>query len=133
MIATAVVTPGDLIPMRVMNSTGQPVMLYIGTKMASLCGVEEVVSCQQYVLVSAIHGDCDEVPPMLEEVFKSLLENVSLTSDQQDILFSLLIDYADVFAVLDDQLGRTNVLQHEIHIDNVSPIRRRFRRMSPQQ
>ena len=123
MIATAVVTPGDLIPMRVMNLTGQPVMLYKGTKVASLCGVEEVVSCQQSVPVSAVHGDCDEMPPMLEEVFQSLLENVSLTSDQQDILLSLLIDYADVFAVSDDQLGRTNVLQHEIYIDNVSPIR----------
>ena len=49
------------------------------------------------------------------------------------ILFSLLIDYADVFAVSDDQLGRTNVLQHEIHIDNISLIHQWFRRMSPQQ
>ena len=63
----------------------------------------------------------------------SLIENASLTSDQQDILLSLLIDYADVFAVSDDQLGRTNVLQHEIYIDNVSPICQQFRRMSPQQ
>ena len=70
---------------------------------------------------------------MLEEVFQSLLENVSLTIDQQDILFSLLVNYADVFAVLDDQFGRTNMLQHEIHTDNVSLIRQRFRRMSPQQ
>ena len=123
MIATAAVTPGDLIPMRVMNPTDQLVMLYKGTKVASLCRVEEVVSCQQSIPVSAVHGDCDEVPPMLEEVFHSLLENLSLTSDQQDILFSLLIDYANVFAVSDDQLGRTNVLQHEIHTDNVSPIR----------
>ena len=61
-----------------------------------------------------IYGDCDEVPLKLEEVFQSLLEIVSLTSDQQDILFSLLIDYADVFAVSDDQLGQTNVLLHEI-------------------
>ena len=126
MIATAVVTPGDLIPMRVMNPTGQPMMLYKGTKVASLCGVEEVVSCQQSLPISAVHGNCDEVPPMLEEVFQSLCENVSLTSDQQDILLSLLIDYADVFAVSDNQLGRTNVLQHEIYIDNVSPIRQRF-------
>ena len=109
--------------MRVMNPIGQPVMLYKGTKVASLCRIEEVVSCQQFVSVSAVHGDCDEVPLMLEEVFQSVLENVSLTSDQQDILFSLLIYYTDVFAISDDQLGRTNVLQHEIHMDNVSLIR----------
>ena len=64
MIATAVVTPGGLIPMRVKNPTGQPVMLYKGTKVASLCGVEEVVSCQQSLPVSAVHGNCDEVPPI---------------------------------------------------------------------
>ena len=81
-------TPGDLVLMRVINPTGQPVMLYKGTKVASLCRVEEVVSCQHSIPVSAVHGDCDEVPPMLEEVFQSLLENMSLTSDQQDILFS---------------------------------------------
>ena len=69
MVATAVVTPGDLIPMRDMNPTGHPVMLYKGTKVALLCRVEEVVPCQQSRLVSAVHGDCDEVPPMLEDIF----------------------------------------------------------------
>ena len=107
-------------------------MLYKGTKVASLSGIGEVISCEQSVSVSSVHQHCDDTPAMLEEAFQSLLENTSLTSDHQNVLFSLLMEYADVFAISDDQLGRTNVLQHEIHTENVSPIRQRFRRMSPQ-
>ena len=73
MIATDVVTPGDLIPMRVMNPTSQAKMLYKGTKVASLWGVDRMIFCQQSVPVSAVLRDGDEVPPMLEEVFQSLL------------------------------------------------------------
>ena len=132
MIAAAVVTPGDSIPIRVMNPTGQSVMLYKGTKVASLSGIDEVIPGEQSVPVSSVHQRCDDTSAMLEEPFQSLLENVPLTSDQQNVLFSLLMEYADVFAISDDQLGRTNVLQHEIHTEDVSPICQRFRRMSPQ-
>ena len=59
---------------------------------------------------------------MLEEVFQFLLEKASLTTDQQNLLFSLLMEYTDVFEITKDQLGRTNALQHEICTGNVSPI-----------
>ena len=132
MIAKAVVTPGDSIPVRVMNPTSRPVILYKGTNMALLSGIDEVICCQQSLPVSSVHQHCDNPPPVLEEVFRSLVGNTSVTGDQQDVLFSLLMEYADVFASTEDQLGRTNVLQHEIYTGNVSPIRQRFRRMSPQ-
>ena len=115
-----------------MNPTGQSVMLYKGTKVASLSGIDEIIPGEQSVPVSSVHQRCDDTSAMLEEAFQSLLENVALTSDQQNVLFSLLMEYADVFAISDDQLGRANVLQHEIHTEDVSPIRQRFRRMSPQ-
>ena len=38
--------------------------------------VDEVIFCQQSVLVSAVHGNCNEVPLMLEEVYQYLFENV---------------------------------------------------------
>ena len=41
------------------------------------------------------------------------------------------MDYADIFAVLKDHLGRTDGLQHEIVTENVAPIRQRFHRFSP--
>ena len=45
MIATDVVTPCDLISMRVMNPTSQAKMLYKGTKVASLWGVDRMIFC----------------------------------------------------------------------------------------
>ena len=47
---------------------------------------------------------------------------------------SLLVEYADhdVFALSDDRLGRTNILQHEIHTGDSSLIRQQFRRVYPQ-
>ena len=68
---------------------------------------------------------------MLKEVFQSLLEKTSLITDQQNLLISLLMEYADVFANTKDQLGHTNVLHHEICTENVSIICQRFCRMSP--
>ena len=40
------------------------------------------------------------------------------------------MDYADIFPVSKDQLGRTDILQHEIVIENVTPICQRFHRLS---
>ena len=59
------------------------------------------------------------------------MKHTSLSNHQQDLLLALLLEYSDVFAISKDQLGRTDVLQHEIVTENVSPIRQKFRRMSP--
>ena len=102
--------------------------------MALLSGID-IICCQQSVPQQSLLVCAPTLynpPPVLEEVFQSLMGNTSLTSDQQNLLFSLLMEYADVFVITEDQLGCTNVLQHEIYTGNVSPIRQRFRRMSPQ-
>ena len=46
---------------------------------------------------------------------------------------ALLIDYSDVFAQSRDELGCTDVLQHEIIANSVSPICQQFRRLSPEE
>ena len=50
-----------------------------------------------------------------------------LYSHHQDLLLTLLLDFSDVFAQSKDELGRTDLLQHEIVIDSAAPIRQRFR------
>ena len=79
MIAKAVVTPDDSIPVRVMNPTSQPVILYKGTKMALLLGIDKVICCQQSLPVSSMHQHCDNPHTVSEEVFQSLMGNTSLT------------------------------------------------------
>ena len=103
MVARAVVTPGVSVPVRVMNPTDQLVTLYRGAKIAYLSEVEEV--SDDSMLVSGKHTSTE--------------------------LEAALLEYADVFALSNDTLGRTDVLQHEIHTGNTPPIRQHFRRVCP--
>ena len=128
MVAHAVIIPGESIPIRVMNPTNQPVTLYRGTRIAQLVEIEEVEDSP--VMVSSVqHGT---VSPELEEALWLLAEKASLASEEWEKLFLLLLEYADVFALCNDELGRTSVLQHEIHTGDASPIRQQFRRVCPQ-
>jgi len=52
----------------------------------------------------------------IEDVFQEFVENTSY------LLFTLLMGYADIFAVSKDQLGRTDILQHQIVTENVTPF-----------
>ena len=85
------------------------------------------------ISVSTVSHDIGKELSALEDIFQELVENTSLSDNEKHLLFTLLMDYADIFAVSKDQLGRTDILQHEIVTKNVTPIRQRFRRMSPQQ
>ena len=128
MVARAVIIPGESIPVRVMNPTDQPVTLYRGTRIAQLAEIEEVEDSP--VMVSSVQ--CGTVSPELEEALWLLAEKASLASEEREKLFLLLLEYADVLALCNDELGRTNVLQHEIHTGDASPIRQQFRRVCPQ-
>jgi len=99
MLAKALVTAGKSIPIQVINPTSKPVILYKGTNVASLLGVDEVICCNDSVPISFVQQCFHDATPILE-VFQSLLENTSLSVDQQDILLSLFMEYADVLQSL---------------------------------
>ena len=40
------------------------------------------------------------------------MKDTSLSSQHQDLLLTLLLDYSNVFARSKDELGRTDLLQH---------------------
>ena len=128
MVARAVVTPGVSVPVRVMNPTDQPVTLYKGTKIAHLSEVEAV--SDDSVLISSIQQS-KGVSTELETALWTLAEQASLPPVEQEKLFILLMEYSDVFALSNDSLGRTDVLQHEIHTGDAPPIRQHFRRVCP--
>ena len=125
MVAHAVVTSGESVPVRVMNTINQSVTLYKG---AELTEIEEVDDSSTRV-ASVQQGT---VSPELEEALWMLAERASIESGEQESLFALLLEYADVFALCNDELGRTNVLQHQIHTGDSLPIRQQFRRVCPQ-
>ena len=127
MVARAVVTSGESVPVHVMNPTNQPVTLYKGTRIAELTEIEEVDDSSTRV-ASVQKGT---VSPELEEALWMLTERASIESGEQERLFALLLEYADVFALCNDELGRTNVLQHQIHTGDSLPIHQQFHRVCP--
>ena len=129
MVARAVVTPGVSVPVHVMNPTDQPVTLYKGTRIAHLTEVEEVDDGPMLISSVQCNGD---ISSELEAVLWTLAEQASLEHEEQERLFILLVEYADVFALSNDKLGRTDILQHEIHTEDAPPIRQHFRRVCPQ-
>ena len=54
-----------------------------------------------------------------------------LSGAQRQQLIELFVDFADIFAVTPDDLGRTNKLQHHIDTGNARPIKQPIRRIPP--
>ena len=106
MVASTMVMPRESVPDCVMNPTNQPVTLYRGTRIAQLAEIKEVDDSP--VMVSSVQQGT--VSPELEQALWLLSEKASLESEEQEKLFLLLLEYADVFALCNDELGRTNVL-----------------------
>ena len=54
-----------------------------------------------------------------------------LTLDQKEQLFTLFLEYADLFATGPDDFGQTGRLQHKINTGNAQPIQQQARRIPP--
>ena len=55
--------------------------------------------------------------------------DVNLSDAQQQQLYNLLLAYSDVFAIIDNDFGRTTVLKHTIQTGDSAPIRQHTRRI----
>ena len=81
------------VPVRVMNPTDQPMTLYKGTRIAHLTEVEEVDDGS--MLISSVQ--CNRhISSELEAALWTLAEQ---EPEEQERLFILLVEYADVFAL----------------------------------
>ena len=72
--------------------------------------------------------------PEKEEMLSRLVEENGgdISADEKEQLFTLLRQYADVFAASESDLGRTENLEHEVHTGDATPVRQAVRRMPPQ-
>ena len=107
-------SPGAQIPVRLMNPSDQPVTLYKGKKIATLEPVEETLG----VAIAAVQTKCPQIIEKKQEILWKLVNSVgeSLSETNREELFCLLMEYADIFAESDEDLGRTARVQHQINI-----------------
>ena len=55
----------------------------------------------------------------------------SWISEQQQSAKGLLVEFADVFSQNDLDLGKCNILKHDIKINDPQPFKERYRRIPP--
>ena len=131
LVARAVVTPlRNGIPIRIVNTTTTPITLYHGTNVAtaklieevSVCGIGEISSPDRSQQVAHDKKRMDEI------TIQALLP-AELTELQREKFLALLSHYADVMAMDNDDLGRTNILSHRIETNGARPIRQQARRV----
>ena len=96
-------SPGAQIPVWLMNPSDQPVTLYKGKKITTLEPVEETPG----VAIAAVQTKCPQISEEKQEIPWKLVDSVgeSLSEMNRVELFCLLVEYADIFAESDEDLG----------------------------
>ena len=120
----------DLVPVRLLNTGEQLVIVHKGTKLGEL---EEVDECQIGTISSREQADPgDEVTPEKREILRRLAESsTSTTQAERTSLATLLLQYAYIFTCPGDRLGCATKLKHSIDTGTVPPIRQHQQRVPP--
>ena len=127
-VARALITPQDgCIPVRLVNLSSRPSIVYKGSTIGRLEVIDEVVvhTVNQQNAVRG-HNVADNKKSALWDAVSG---NVELNRMEQEQLYHLLMAYHDIFSISQEELGHTGRVQHEIHTGNSSPIRQHARRI----
>ena len=127
-VARALITPQDgCIPVRLVNLSSRPSIVYKGSTIGRLEVIDEVVvrTVNQQNAVRG-HNVADNKKSALWDAVSG---NVELNRIEQEQLYHLLMAYHDIFSISQEELGHTGRVQHEIHTGNSSPIRQHARRI----
>ena len=95
LVARAIVTPGETVPVRLLNPTGSSINLYSGARVAVLSEVMEIEDnrledMNDVVAVSSVSDSNKDA--VLEDMLMEIVKGTSLSSHHQDLLLTLLLD-----------------------------------------
>ena len=131
--ARALVCPiSEEVPVRLINTTSEPALIYAGKEVAILEYTAAESVCQ--VEFRPAESSNQEVTARKHAILWDLVNGsgTELTAEQKEMFHQLLVSYADVIADSSSDLGRTNELCHSINTGSTPPIRQSVRRLSPQ-
>ena len=111
---------------RVLNSTDQDVVFRAGEEVAEAEAVEVLESPACLSEISSATGG--DLPAHLTQMFEETCSREELSPLVTDALRSLLIKHSTLFAKNDGDLGRTNLVLHDIDTGSSRPIRQPARR-----
>ena len=121
LVARVVADEYEEVAIPVINTTGENVDLPCGIGL----GNWESIEVSQEVVKS--EKDENDLPAHLTDLFER--SSVELSEKEQQYLRQCLIKYQIIFAKNDEDLGRTNLVQHNIEIGEGRPIKQHPRRL----
>lgn len=117
---------GGIVPVRVMNPSNRKRFVGIHDNIATYQAVEILEHTEKEDCRMAKVTDEGQWTVELEDLYNRCQEGLSAA--EADKLRKLLQEYSEIFAAEGKPLGRTNLVQHEIHTGNHGPIKQRPRR-----
>ena len=131
LVARAVVCPtGSTVPLRVFNPHKEAVRRGKGLKIAQMEPLDKdppITSDTHLLTISAV----TEVSPSENKVLWDIISNSThLSNSEKELLFVLLMEYADVFS-FHSNTGCTNLTKHHIDTGDSQPIHQLPHRISP--
>ena len=132
MAARALVYPtADTIPVQILKPSSEAKTLYKGTKIAT---IEQTATIEEDKdSVAVISTVSCQTKPNLKTALWDIVNrsDTELNKTQQQSLYQLLLQYTDIFATGQHNLGHTTVIKHQIDTGNVPPICQQARRVPP--
>ena len=83
--------------------------------------------------VAVIAATSDPVMESKHQLFEDMVKQLGthVSTVQRDQLLQLLLEFSDVFAASSNDLGRIDLIKHQIDTGNAHPIRQQIRRVPP--
>lgn len=122
LVGRTLTTAGENVPIRLMNPLNESVVVHRGTVVGQFEQVESSPVQQEREYDKTM-----TLPKPMQELLNQASEN--LNESQTQSVHKALTEYGDVFALTDKDLGRTDVILHEIDTDNAKPVKQRLRRL----
>ena len=117
MVASAVVSPNSIeVPVRILNPRDEKVVLKKGTQIASM----ELLEQDPVMNISTVMKNHGVSLNILWEMVSKVGGHISKSEREQ--LYSLLLEFADVFSFSSKDLGRTKELKHHICTSDAQPV-----------
>ena len=140
-VPTVISSNHDIFPVRVINFSPEDVWLSPKTRLGVLSQCQCVEGDPYEVKFQRISANHEEVVINRKDDqgsgsdTQTLLDRLHLggTPEQQAELGAILMKYADVFAVNDEDLGFTDRVKHEIPLVDETPVSQPYRRIPPNQ
>ena len=126
---TLVDTTSNILPVRVLNASSQPVTIYKGSKIGMISRLPEPQPnpTGHTRTLKSRDREVQTLPTHMKELNER--SRTLLNDDEAEQLTDLLLEYSDIFAVNDADLGRTGIIKHKINTGSAAPIRQHPRRL----